>query len=65
MYVIYGQYIISYLRRCLLVDGWQKVAMRRALVGCCHGDVARGHVATDVVLLMMVVTISFTVMYLR
>ena len=25
--------------------------MRRALVGRCHGDVARGHVATDVIMM--------------
>ena len=56
----------SYLRRCLVVDSWQKVAMRRALIGRCHGDVARGHVATDVVVLMMMTTVSLTVMmYLR
>ena len=56
----------SYLRRCLVVDSRQKVAMRRALVGRCHGDVARGHVATDVVVLMMMtaVSLSTVMMYL-
>lgn len=56
----------SYLRRCLVVDSRQKVAMRRALVGRCHGDVARGHVATDVVVLMMMtaVSLSAVMMYL-
>ena len=57
----------SYLRRCLVVDSRQKVAMRCALIGRCHGDVARGHVATDVVVLMMMVTavsLSAVMMYL-
>ncbi len=57
----------SYLRRCLVVDSWQEVAVRCALIGRCHGDVARGHVTTDVVVLMMVTTVAFStvVMYLR
>ena len=59
----------SYLRRCLVVDSRQKVAMRCTLIGRCHGDVARGHVATDVVVLMMMVTTAVTfsavMMYLR
>ena len=36
------------------------MAMRCAFVRCCHGDMARGHIATDVIL-MMVVAVSFTV----
>lgn len=57
----------NYLRGCLVVDSWQKVAMRRALIGRCHGDVARGHIATDVVVLMMMVStvsVSAVMMYL-
>ena len=57
----------NYLRGCLVVDSWQKVAMRCALIGRCHGDVARGHVATDVVVLMMMVStvsVSAVMMYL-